>query len=1071
MIRAAGTLVLGILAMASVAGAAAPPPALHATVDPAAYGQMRWRLLGPFRGGWATMVAGVPSQPDTFYFGAAGGGVWRTDDAGRTWTSLFDHGPAASIGAIAIAPSDPATIYIGTGQPEPRYDVTAGEGVFKSVDGGKTWTALGLRDTRYIGRIWVDPTDANTVLVGAQGHFFGPNPQRGVYRSTDGGKTWVQTLKIDDETGVQDLASDPQDPKIIFAAAWQVRQYPWQSYFTPAAGPGSAIYKSMDGGVTWTRLAGGGWPEGSLGRIGLAATHTSAGTRLYATIDSPKWAGLWRSDDGGTTWARVNSEKAFSSYYASRLTTQPGDPDVVYTVGQSIRRCSDGGKTCEVIRGSPGGDDYHSIWINPAHPDHVITGSDQGAAVSVNGWRTFSSWYNQPTAQLYHLAADDRFPYWVYSGQQDSGTVAIASRTDYGGPGARDWHPVGGDERDYDIPDPVDPLIVYASGLGGRVNRWDGHTGQVADISAWPVSSYGQRPTLTKYHFNWVTPLVASRTGPAALYLGAQLLFKTTDQGAHWTPISGDLTGKMPAAQGCDGDVALSAAAACGYGAIVAIQPSPRHADEIWVGTDDGLIQLTRDGGSHWSNVTPPGIAPWAKIATVDVSALADGVAYVAEDAQRLDDFAPHVWKTSDYGASWREVDQGLPPGHFISVVRSDPEKQGLLYAGSDQTAYVSFDDGEHWGPLRENLPTAWVRDLLVHGDDLVAATQGRAIWVMDNLSTLRQSAPLAVAEGARLYTPSLAIRLHPNNNHDTPPPPETPLGENPPAGAIIDYWLGPDSRGPVSLEIRDAAGQLVRRFASDDPPDTAKGNVYFQKDWTRPSAILAASPGAHRFVWNLRYARPLAVHYGYSMGITWTHGTYLVPQGPLVLPGVYEVVLKVGARSYTAPLTVKLDPRLQVPTADLAAGLAYSRSIDADLAQTEEGSGETTATLKQLDVLSDQLKTRPAGAPLAARITVLRTKIAPPDDPATFSGLDSAFAYLETDAEGADGAPTEPQVQVLAEKAKTLGALNARWAAIKTDDIPALNRDLVLAGLAPVSLDFTTKAASGADDDGADLP
>ena len=446
------------------------------------------------------MAVGVPSQPDTYFFAGAGGGVWRTDDAGLTWRSLFDKGPATSIGAIAVAPTDPNTLYIGTGQPEPRYDVTAGYGVFKSSDGGATWTDLGLKDTRHIGRIWVDPTDANTVLVAAQGHFFGESEARGVYRSTDGGKTWDHTLNLGPWTGVVDLASDPKAPAIIFAAAWEARQYPWQSYFTPVSGKGSGVYKSGDGGVTWSRLTGGGWPEGPLGRISLAVTNTVAGTRVYAIVDGGKAGGLYRSDDGGTHWIRANEEDAISSYYASRVTVDPRDPGTVYTVGQSVRRCTGGGTACEIIRGSPGGDDYHFIWINPAKPDHMITGSDQGAAVSVDGGATWSSWYNQPTGQFYHLAADNRFPYWIYSGQQDSGTVGIASRSDYGAISLRDWHPIGGEERDYDIPDPSDPDIVYASGLGGRVTKWDARTGQVQDVTAWPESSYGKRPTLSKYH-------------------------------------------------------------------------------------------------------------------------------------------------------------------------------------------------------------------------------------------------------------------------------------------------------------------------------------------------------------------------------------------------------------------------------------------------------------------------------------------------------------------------------------------------------------------------------------------
>ena len=503
------------------------PSLAHAALG--GFGDLRWRLLGPFRGGWSTTVAGVPTRPDTFWFGAAGGGVWRTTNAGRTWTNMFDGGEAASIGALAVAPSDPRTIYVGTGQPEPRYDVASGRGVYRSTDGGVHWQPLGLAYTRYIGRIWVDPRDANTVLVAAQGHFFGPSTDRGVYRSTDGGAHWAHTLMPGPQTGVVDLTSDPGNPDTIYAAAWEARQWPWQSYFTPVAGPGSAIYRSDDGGVTWMRLSGGGWPTGALGRISLAVTRAAQGVRVYAVVDSKTDGGLWRSDDGGAHWARVNDEAAISSYYASRVTVAPNDPDTVYTVGQSVRRCTSGGATCEIIKGSPGGDDYHEVWINPLHPDHLAFASDQGTGVSVDGARSWSDWYNQPTGQFYHLAADNRFPYWVYSGQQDSGTVGIASRSDYGALSFRDWHPVGGDERDYDIPDPADPDIVYGSGLGGRISRWDARTGQVANISPWPVSSYGKRPTEVRYHYNWVSALAVGRAGPSALYSGAQLLFRSGD--------------------------------------------------------------------------------------------------------------------------------------------------------------------------------------------------------------------------------------------------------------------------------------------------------------------------------------------------------------------------------------------------------------------------------------------------------------------------------------------------------------------------------------------------------------
>ncbi len=1026
---------------------AAPLADAQPTPGAALYAGLHWRQIGPFRGGWATMVEGVPRKPDTFYFGGAGGGVWKTEDAGRTWHPLFEHGPAAAVGALAVAPSNPNVIYVGTGQAAPRYDVGAGLGVFRSTDGGADWVPLGLGNTRHIGRIWVDPKNPNVVLVGAQGHFFGPSPDRGLYRSTDGGKTWSHVLKINDWTGVVDIASDPKKPKIVFAAAWEAHQYPWLSYFSPIVGPGSAIYKSTDGGVRWHRLSGGGWPKTALGRIGLAVTHTVKGTRVYASVDSKQAGGLYRSDDGGAHWLHVNDAKAVATWYFSRLAVAPNDPGVVYTVGQSIHRCTQGGKTCEIIKGAPGGDDYHQVWINPLHPDHMITGSDQGAVVSVNGGATWSSWYNQPTGQFYHLAADDRFPYWIYSGQQDSGTVAIASRSDYGELTLRDWHPVGGDERDYDIPDPSDPMIVYGSGLGGRVSKWDGRTGQVEDVSPWPQENYGKRPTLTKYHFMWMTPLEGSRTGPAAIYLGAQVLFRSQDRGKSWQAVSGDLTGKTADAKNCDGDVTPIEAKTCGYGVISAIAPSPRHADEIWIGTDDGLIQLTRDGGAHWSDVTPPAIPLWAKVYAVDVSTIEDGVAYAAVDTHRIDDFEPHVLRTHDYGQTWQEVDTGLPRDHFVSVVRADPVKPGLLYAGTDEGVFVSFDDGGRWQPLQQDLPTAWVTDLLVRGDDLIAATEGRAIWVLDDVEPLREIAEGMAEEPAHLFKPESAWRVHPDNNKDTPLPPETPAGENPPAGAVIDYWLG--TAGPVTLEIRDAAGGAVRQFSSAQQPSVSRAERYFAEAWIHPPEALAATPGMHRFVWNLRYERPDAVRYGYSIAAVRGRGTPVNPDGPFVLPGDYTVTLQAGGKSYTTLLHVGEDPRITASLADLAASLVLSQKIGAALAQATSGYREQTAIRKQLDARFPKGGSK-SDAGLRALADRLREK--PAAGSPTFESAAGMLTAIENALESADAPPTEAQQQTVTDAMAKLDAARLDWDAAKAGPLADLNAALARAGEAPVA-------------------
>ena len=1018
---------------------------------------LEWRLIGPFRGGWATVVTGVPSKPDTFYFGAAGGGVWRSDNAGRTWTSIFDHGGAASIGALAVSSSDPRVIYVGTGQAETRYDVAAGSGVFRSSDEGKSWTPVGFSDSRHIGKIWIDPKNPNLVLVGVQGHFFGPSSTRGVYRSTNGGKTWSQTLRPDNDwTGVTDIASDPKNPRVLFASTWEAHQFPWLSYFTPTKGAGSGVYKSTDEGLTWKRLSGNGWPTGALGRIGLAATHTAKGTRVYATVDSESAGGLYRSDDGGAHWARVNAEKSFTSSYASRLTVEPSDPDTVFTVGQSIRRCSKGGSACEIVKGAPGGDDYHHIWINPLHPDHVITGSDQGAVVSVDGWKSWSSWYNQPTGQFYHLAADNRFPYWIYSGQQDSGTVGIASRSDYGTITWRDWHPVGGDERDYDIPDPRDPDIVYDSGLGGRVTRFDGRTGQIQDIAPWPVSSYGKRPTLVRYHYLWATPLVPSQTGPFTLYLASQLLFRTQDGGRHWKTISGDLTGKTANAKNCGGDtLTLIEAKTCGYGTISAIAPSPRAAGEVWVGTDDGLIQLTRDGGAHWSDVTPHGLALWAKVREIDVSATQFGVAYAAIDMHRLDDFAPHILRTRDYGKSWQEIGGGLPAGHFVNVVRADPRKAGLLYVGTDVGTFVSFDDGARWSQLGQGLPTAWVTDLLVHGNDLLAATEGRAIWSLDDVASLRDA--VAANQSAWLFRPANAIRVHDNMNSDTPLPPETPMSPNRPGGAYIDYWLAGRPAHPLVLEIRDAKDVLVRRFASDAASEHPDARRYFAAGWTSSPQQLPASAGFHRFVWNLRYERPLAIRYGYGIGGVWGRGTPIEPQGPFVLPGAYRVRLIVDGRTLTAPLDISEDPRVRVSPTDLAASLDLSRTIAGASAEARTAYAESEYVKKQLKTLFPETPSgREASSakknvldPLRALADKLRAKPVP--GAPTFESVDSTFTGIETDLESADVAPTEAQRAVIADARQNLSALLQNWTSLKRGPLATLDAGLVRAGRRPI--------------------
>ncbi|MGH8157402.1 MAG: WD40/YVTN/BNR-like repeat-containing protein [Rhodanobacter sp.] len=1035
-----------------------PLRATEPTVPASVSGALEWRQLGPFRGGWATMAAGVPAQPDTFYIGTAGGGVWKTADAGRTWQSLFDRQPASAVGALAVASSNPHVIYVGTGQVAARYDIGAGNGVYRSADGGRTWQHAGLADTRHIGAILVDPQHPDTVLVGALGHYYGPNHERGVFRSTDGGKSWKQTLFVDADTGIVDMAADPANPAVIYAAAWQVRNYPWLSYFQPNAGPGSGVYKSSDGGISWQRIGGHGWPTGDLARIGLA---TASGGRVYAVVNdatAKNQSGLYRSDDGGATWQASSHEGWLANDYFSRITVDPANRDRLYSAGQSIRRSDDGGKTWEVFKGAPGGDDYHDLWINPKDTQRMITASDQGAVVSVNGGQSWSSWYNQPTGQFYHLAADDQFPYWVYSGQQDSGTVGIASRSDYGSISWRDWRPVGGDERDYDLPYPGDPDIVFGTGLGGRVSRWNRRTGVVQNVTPWPVNSYGERPTDFKYHYTWITPIAFSAQAPYALYLGAQVLFRSTDQGQHWDVISPALNAGTPDAQHCDGNPTPEQARACGYGVIYSIAPSPLGNDEIWVGTDDGLVQLTRDGGKSWHNVTPKGLPAWAQIGSLDASALQAGTAYIAVDNHRQDDFNPHAWRTHDYGASWADIAAGLPAGSFVSVVRADPKRAGLLYAGTDRGVFVSLDDGTHWQSLQHNLPTAWVRDLLVHGNDLIAATQGRAIWILDDVSPLRQVTAAIAGAPAHLYTPAAALRVRANENKDTPLPPETPVGQNPPSGAVIDYRLAANAKGPVTLDILDHDGKLVRQFSSADRPAKLDAERYFAKDWLKAPAVLSAAAGAHRFVWDLRYPRPQAIEYGYSIAATWDSDTPVTPEGPLALPGNYQLVLHVDGKSYRAPLVIAADPREQVSQDELAAGLAYSRNIGATLQRVSQAYGEVEAVRDQLDALDKKLGTDSARKPLLVGVDSLRTKTTPlvsgsSETSLNLHAMSDALTAMATDVESADDAPTGGQQQALAEYQSNLDKALAQWRTLRTTDLPKLNGQLHEAGIAAITV------------------
>ena len=899
---------------------------------------LRWRMIGPFRGGRTIAAAGIASQPNVFYVAATNGGVWKTDDIGRTWHPLFDDQPTGSIGAIAVAPSEPNVVYVGSGEGVQRPDLSVGDGIYKSTDAVKTWRHLGLRDGQQISAILVDPRDPNRVFVAVLGHPYGPNVERGVFRSTDGGETWQKVLYKDENTGAVDLAFDPTNPNNIYAVLWAARQGPWEN--GEWSGPASGLFKSTDGGSTWQQLTGGlPTPAEGLGRIGIGIAPSDA-NRMYALVES-KPSALYRSDDAGTTWKRVNIEERVSgrgSDFAC-VRVDPKNKDVIYVANTSTYRSSDAGQTFTAIKGAPGGDDYHTIWINPEHPEIILLASDQGATITVNGGATWSSWYNQPTAQFYHVITDNQFPYWVYGGQQESGSAGVASRSDYGEITFREWHPVGVEEYGYVAPDPLNPNIIY----GGKVSRFDRSTGQVQQVGPTVPGAGG------KYRFVRTMPLLFSPVDPHVLYLGSNVLFKTVNGGRGWDVISPDLTREtydIPPSVGIYTEAARKQATR--RGVIYAIAPSHKDVNVIWAGTDDGLIQVTRDGGKTWSNITPRELTPWSKVSMLDASHFDDVTVYAAINRIRLDDLKPHIYRTHDGGKTWKEIVSGLPD-QPVNTVREDPVRKGLLYAGTELAVYVSFDDGDHWQALKQNMPPISIRDLVIHENDLVAGTHGRGFWILDDISPLRQTNAETAAADAHLFRPSIALRVRWNNGTDTPLPPEEPAGQNPPDGAILYYNLKSTVSTPVTLEIFDNAKKLVRRYASDDKADPIDPAVNVPTYWIRPPSIPATTAGLHRFVWDLCYPPPDAIDHDYPISATY-RDTPRSPMGVLAMPGEYSVKLTVNGKSYTQLLTVKMDPRVKTPLAGLQQQFALAQKIVGMMHQTFEALQQASTGKAELE-------------------------------------------------------------------------------------------------------------------------
>ena len=1001
------------------------------------YSGLRWRLLGPFRGGRSVAVAGIPGNGTTFFMGSVDGGIWKTENAGVTWVPLTDGQPIASIGALAVAPSNRQVIYAGTGESDIRSDLASGDGVYKSADGGKTWTNLGLRETRQISRIVVDPNNPAVVYVGALGHAYGPNPERGVYKSTDGGETWLHVLDQGAEIGVSDLAIAAGNPQILFAATWQAHRPAWSTY-APINGGHGGIFRTTDAGATWKKLEGNGLPNGEWGRVGV--TVAADGRRVYALIEQGKEndpankSGLYWSDDGGETWVLANSDKRLTSraWYFNQPTIDPSNPDVVYVPNVALYRLEAGGKKLSIVRGAPGGDDYHQLWIDPANSSRMVVATDQGTSVSVDDGATWSSWFNQPIGQFYHVTTDNGFPYAVFGAQQDSGSAAVYSRTDHGHIMATDWFLVGGGESGWIAIDPNDPNIFYASGAYGRVSRFDRRTSLSQDISPWPMPVGVTEIDTRKYRAPWSPVLVMSPVERSALYLGTQYVMKTTDGGLHWEKISPDLTGAGPVSTDeAKTSATVQNAKQRGFGVVFSIAPSPLKANVIWAGSDTGLVHVTTDAGKTWTNVTPKELSDWSKIAMIEVSHFDPAVAYVAVDRHRLNDRAPYLYRTRDYGKTWQPITQGIGANAFLNVIRQDTQAKALLFAGTELGVYVSFDAGDHWQPLQFNLPVTSVRDLVIHGDDLVIATHGRAFWVMDNITALRQIVANPETDKARVFAPAVAVRIDNDSFLGSPFPPEEPMANNPPSGAVIDYYL-PAEAMKVTLEVRDGTGKLVCRYVSGERRAEGGPPLPIAERWLPKPAVLETTPGMHRFVWDLRWSSA-----GISDAVDEETG---IEGGPKVVPGYYQVDFTVDGAKLGTAVTVKMDPRSNATASELAEQQRLGVEILAVTLRVHRAQEQIKASKERLANLKEKLTGQPQiqVERMASEITEIEKGT--PDAmglTTAASGLQSALRVVE----GGDRTTPQQALEVYRISSEAAKVRIAEWDKLKSGKLAEFDK------------------------------
>ena len=1005
-----------IVAGASVAAAHGQGQA--PAIDPSLYHELRYRVIGPHRASRTVGAVGIPTQPGVFFMGVNNGGVWKTDDYGRTWTPIFDEAPTGSVGDIAVSPSHPNVLYVGSGEGLHRPDLGVGDGVFKSTNGGKTWQQVGLPDVQQVGRLVVHPTDPDIVFVAGMGHPYGPNEERGVFRMTNGGKSWDRVFYVDHNTGASQVEFDPVDPRTLYAALWEHREGPWEN--GSFSGTNTGLYKSTDGGTTWRRLSQG-LPQVERGErqifFDIARSNPK---RLYVLVGGRSTAGVYRSEDGGETWARVSGDRRLGV----DVRVHPKSADTVFAAGTAEYRSDDGGKTWTCIKGAPGGDDPQRLWINPLQPDIMLLTGDQGASVTTNGGRTWSSWYNQPTAQLYHVAADNQFPYWVFGGQQESGAIGIASRGNGGQISFRDWIGAGADEYAYVAPDPLNPDIVY----GGRVQRFNRKTGQSQNVAPEALRS-------GRYRVLRTMPLLFHPAEPRMLLFATNVLWKTMTGGQQWEAISPDLSRERPAIPESVGDFRTpDLETMARRGVIYAVGPSPGDVNLIWAGTDDGLIHVTRDGGRVWANVTPPALRPWDKVSQIAAGHFDPRTAYAAVNAIRRDDMRPHIYRTHDGGATWMRVVTGLPELGPVNVVREDPKQAGLLFAGTERAVYVSADDGDRWLPLRQNMPASSIRDLVIHDDDLVVGTHGRSIWILDNIAPLRELAQAANAARAHLFGPPLATRVRWNMFTDTPLPPEEPAGANPPDGAILDYYL-PRAAGEVTVEVLDGGGDVVRRFSSRDATEAIDASrLPYPTYWFRPPQRIATEAGHHRMAWDLRYPPPPGAERSFSIAAIYRN-TPSGPVGPYVHPGRYRVRLTVDGAVSERTLDVRIDPRVAIGQDDLQVQTDLSLACYRGHIRAQEIRDAIDAILKRTDLEAGRRSALAAlrGDGLPGDADIMYESIyAAPDAAETVVELQQKLIYMLNLLQAADAKPTTQAREAVAALQKTLAALEARWASLR---------------------------------------